>query len=131
MMYREDDCEGVRVLRLETENFDAATTRRLRSQWLPTLNRGDAVVLDCNQVEFVDSAALGLIMEVQALVGAHRLSLSHVGYRLSLCLTRLPEEFRPSEFETTQLAVDVMADSGIIAPSIRDARADESNLTSK
>ena len=89
--------QGVCVAAVGMANFRAPHTETVARQTMALLDAGNAVILDMEGVEFIDSSGLGVLARL-ASSHSRSLALAGVGPRLSALLARVPASVLPRQF---------------------------------
>lgn len=101
----EKEINGITLLMINSSFLDAATCDRIGSALQGRVRKCQRVVLDLRQVQFADSAGLGLLLRLKRETGKHRFCLVHVSRRLKRCLQRIPAERLPRIFKSINEAL--------------------------
>ena len=95
MKFSDQMCNGVCVIRLQGENLDACACRVLEDTLLPKIPSDAPILIDVDDVQFADSAGLGLIRLIAREAQDFGFGLACVSRRLGKCLDRLPRSRQP------------------------------------
>jgi len=74
------DRGGIRIVRVESTRIDAAGVIRFKEAMRACIGDGpDLLILDLEQVEFIDSSGLGAIIATMKQLGEKRMALAGLG----------------------------------------------------